>query len=65
LFLHVPADQLVEGRRFGVGLGGDPVVDHGQNITRIQALECPLDTLRLLGLVVVDLIGGGDVDIIH
>jgi hypothetical protein len=62
--VEVPAYQLIEGVGLRVGLGGDLAVDDRQDIAGVNLLPGPLDALRLLGLVVVELIGGGDVDAI-
>jgi hypothetical protein len=57
----VDGDLAIEAKH---GLGGDPAVDNGQHIAGVDPFQGRLDALRLLGLVVVDLIGGGNVDAI-
>jgi hypothetical protein len=56
------ADHGVEGVRFRVGLGGNPAVDDGEHVAGVDALQGPLDALRLASLVVVDVIRGKDMD---
>jgi hypothetical protein len=64
LAIEAKHDQAIERVGLGIGLGGDPAVDDGQHIAGVDPFQGRLDALRLLGLVVVDLIGGGNVDAI-
>jgi len=49
----------------GVALLGDLGVDAAQHVAGVDLLQGPRDALVLDGFVVVDLIGGGNIDVVH
>jgi hypothetical protein len=62
LAIEAKQDQAIEGMRLGVGLLGDPALENTEHIAGVDQVLGPLDALGLLGFVVVDLVGGGNVD---
>jgi hypothetical protein len=57
-----PTDQVIERVGRGVGFLGQPGLDDRDHIAGVDQFPGPLDALGLDGFVVVDLVGGGDID---